>query len=117
MATTRERSSKVYLPSDLAIVCSSLAHIPAVRVFVSWRLFACVLSWVEILYIPAVTSAFVEFLRDSFFHAGLVAVAAGTATASDANHAYHCFQESLQALVARGNSATVRRHTATDAAA
>ena len=61
--------------------------------------------------------AFVEFLRDSFFHAGLAAVAAGTATASDANHAYHCFQESLQALVARGNSATVRRHTATDAAA
>ena len=63
--------------------------------------------------------AFVEFLRlrDAFFHAGLAAVAAGTATASDANHAYHCFQESLQALVARGNSATVRRHTATDAAA
>ena len=61
--------------------------------------------------------AFVEFLRDSFFHAGLAAVAAGTATASDANHAYRCFQESLQALVARGNSATVRRHTSTDAAA
>ena len=49
--------------------------------------------------------------------AGLAAVAAGTASASDACHAYSTFQQSLAALVARGNASAVRRHTTDDAGA
>ena len=122
-ARWRLRSGGFFIqPSHLADAVTSSAHIFSARAAekIAKHAAGCealgrdYLSFILTTLGGVGPPAFVDFVRDAFLHASLTAIAAGTTTAADANHAFACFQQSLQALVARGNASAVRRHT-TDA--
>lgn len=53
---------------------------------------------------------FVGWLEEEHYLAGLAAASTG-GSRHDSNYAYSCLQQAIQAVIARGNSSAVARHT------